>query len=469
MCSIPLLTGWYSQKKTQNVLATYEQVVEQTTRDEIEQLRNQADEYNKKLWVESKGVREQSEPDQMKEYEGLLNAEKIQTGMMCVLEIPSIDLRLPVYHGTSEAVLKEGVGHLMDSSLPIGGENTHCVMTGHRGLASARLFTRLDELKEGDEFFLEVLGEKLAYKVEEINVILPEEVESLEIRPGEDLVSLVTCTPYGINTHRLVITGKRVVYEEKKEEKIKKKRPSVREMIFTMIPILFLVYVVIERIKESEKKEIVREREKETETRKGNVSTTGERNVKERKAGDKKERYKRRQNEKIKCGILLLLICFLVVAVKNPAFAETETGTIEICIEDIGEQIKREGVTFQYSKVASLVDGAYEMEKRYEDKGVDLNEVRYAREQEELARTLSKYHYSDGLCRTDCDGKATLTNLRAGVYLIYVEDESEYEVQPVLVQLPKWEEDKGAMNWNVRVCPKQTIREEAAKTGDSQQ
>ena len=457
MCSIPLLTGWYSQKKTQNVLATYEQVVEQTTGDEIEQLRNQADEYNKKLWAESKGVREQSEPDQMEEYEGLLNAEKIQTGMMCVLEIPSIDLRLPVYHGTSEAVLKEGVGHLMDSSLPIGGENTHCVMTGHRGLASARLFTRLDELKEGDEFFLEVLGEKLAYKVEEINVILPEEVESLEIRPGEDLVSLVTCTPYGINTHRLVITGKRVVYEEKKEEKIKKKRPSVREMIFTMIPILFLVYVVIERIK------------RKRETRKGNVSTTGERNVKERKAGDKKERCKRRQNGKIKCGILLLLICFLVVAVKNPAFAETETGNIEICIEDTGEQIKREGVTFQYSKVASLVDGAYEMEKRYEDKGVDLNEVRYAREQEELARTLSKYHYSDGLCRTDCDGKATLTNLRAGVYLIYVEDESEYEVQPVLVQLPKWEEDNGAMNWNVRVCPKQTIREEAAKTGDSQQ
>ena len=126
MCSIPLLTGWYSQKKTQNVLATYEQVVEQTTGDEIEQLRNQADEYNKKLWAESKGVREQSESEQMEEYEGLLNAEKIQTGMMCVLEIPSIDLRLPVYHGTSEAVLKEGVGHLMDSSLPIGGENTHC-------------------------------------------------------------------------------------------------------------------------------------------------------------------------------------------------------------------------------------------------------------------------------------------------------------------------------------------------------
>ena len=469
MCSIPLLTGWYSQKKTQNVLATYEQVVEQTTGDEIEQLRNQADEYNKKLWAESKGVREQSESEQMEEYEGLLNAEKIQTGMMCVLEIPSIDLRLPVYHGTSEAVLKEGVGHLMDSSLPIGGENTHCVMTGHRGLASARLFTRLDELKEGDEFFLEVLGEKLAYKVEEINVILPEEVESLEIRPGEDLVSLVTCTPYGINTHRLVITGKRVVYEEKKEEEIKKKRPSVREMIFTMIPILFLVYVVIERIKRKREKRNCEGKRKRNRNQKRKCKHYRRKKRKRRKAGDKKERCKRRQNGKIKCGILLLLICFLVVAVKNPAFAETETGNIEICIEDTGEQIKREGVTFQYSKVSSLVDGAYEMEKRYEDKGVDLNEVRYAREQEELARTLSKYHYSDGLCRTDCDGKATLTNLRAGVYLIYVEDESEYEVQPVLVQLPKWEEDKGAMNWNVRVCPKQTIREEAAKTGDSQQ
>lgn len=468
MCSVPLLTSWYSQKKTQNVLATYEQVVEQATGEEIEQLRNQADEYNKKLWAESKGVREQSEPEQMEEYESLLNAEKMQTGMMCVLEIPLIDLRLPVYHGTSEAVLKEGVGHLMDSSLPIGGENTHCVMTGHRGLASARLFTRLDELKEGDAFFLEVLGEKLAYKVEEINVILPEEVESLEIRPGEDLVSLVTCTPYGINTHRLVITGKRVVYEEKKEEEIKKKLPSVREMIFTTIPIFFLAYVVIERIKRKREKRNCEGKRKRNRNQKRKCKHY-RRKKRKRKAGDKKERYKRRQKGKIRCGILLLLICFLVASVKHPVFAETETGNIEICIEDTGERVKREGVTFQYSKVASLVDGSYEMEKRYEDKSMDLNEVRYAREQEELARTLSKYHYSDGLCRTDSDGKATLTNLRAGVYLIYVEEESEYEVQPVLVQLPKWEEDKRAMNWDVRVCPKQTIREEAAKTGDSQQ
>ena len=227
----------------------------------------------------------------MEEYEGLLNAEKIQTGMMCVLEIPSIDLRLPVYHGTSEAVLKEGVGHLMDSSLPIGGENTHCVMTGHRGLASARLFTRLDELKEGDEFFLEVLGEKLAYKVEEINVILPEEVESLEIRPGEDLVSLVTCTPYGINTHRLVITGKRVVYEEKKEEEIKKKRPSVREMIFTMIPILFLVYVVIERIK--------RKREKRNCEGKRKRNRNQKRKCKHYRRKKRKRKKSRRQKRKM--------------------------------------------------------------------------------------------------------------------------------------------------------------------------
>ena len=179
----------------------------------------------------------------------------------------------------------------MDSSLPIGGENTHCVMTGHRGLASARLFTRLDELKEGDEFFLEVLGEKLAYKVEEINVILPEEVESLEIRPGEDLVSLVTCTPYGINTHRLVITGKRVVYEEKKEEKIKKKRPSVREMIFTMIPILFLVYVVIERIK--------RKREKRNCEGKRKRNRNQKRKCKHYRRKKRKRKKSRRQKRKM--------------------------------------------------------------------------------------------------------------------------------------------------------------------------
>ena len=164
-------------------------------------------------------------------------------------------------------------------------------MTGHRGLASARLFTRLDELKEGDEFFLEVLGEKLAYKVEEIIVILPEEVESLEIRPGEDLVSLVTCTPYGINTHRLVITGKRVVYEEKKEEKIKKKRPSVREMIFTMIPILFLVYVVIERIK--------RKREKRNCEGKRKRNRNQKRKCKHYRRKKRKRKKSRRQKRKM--------------------------------------------------------------------------------------------------------------------------------------------------------------------------
>ena len=293
LCSVPLLTSWYSQKKTQNVLATYEQVVEQAAGDEIEQLRKQAEKYNKKLWTESKGVREQSESDQMEEYEGLLNTEKMQTGMMCVLEIPSIDLRLPVYHGTSEAVLKEGVGHLMDSSLPIGGENTHCVMTGHRGLASARLFTRLDELKEGDAFFLEVLGEKLAYKVEEINVILPEDVESLGIRPGEDLVSLVTCTPYGINTHRLVVTGKRVVYEEKKEEEIKKKRPSVRERIFTMIPILFLAYVVIERIKRKREKRNCEGKRKRNRNQKRKCKHYRRKKRKRRKGGRQKRKMQK--------------------------------------------------------------------------------------------------------------------------------------------------------------------------------
>ena len=135
---------------------------------------------------------------------------------MGILDIPKIDLRLPIYHTTEEEVLKDGVGHFVGSSLPVGGADTHCILSGHRGLPSAELFTNLDQLAEGDAFFLEVLNEKLEYEVDQILTVLPEEVESLNIVPGEDHVTLVTCTPYGINTHRLLVRGKRV-FEDGKE------------------------------------------------------------------------------------------------------------------------------------------------------------------------------------------------------------------------------------------------------------
>ena len=131
---------------------------------------------------------------------------------MAYVDIPAIGQRLPVYHGTSGEVLDKGIGHLSGTSLPVGGDSTHCVLSGHRGLPSKKLFTDLDQLQEGDEFYLHVMGEDLAYRIEDIRVVKPEQVESLAIQPGRDLCTLVTCTPYAVNTHRLLLTGHRVPY-----------------------------------------------------------------------------------------------------------------------------------------------------------------------------------------------------------------------------------------------------------------
>ena len=147
---------------------------------------------------------------------------------------------MPVYHGTDSDVLNVGAGHLEDSSLPVGGNNTHTVLTGHRGLPSSKLFTRLDELKKDDLFFIKVIDKTLAYKINKIEVVLPDKV-SYSIIDNQDLATLITCTPYGLNTHRLVITGKRVPYEEKEKKSIKSSIPSLREIIFYVIPVLFSV------------------------------------------------------------------------------------------------------------------------------------------------------------------------------------------------------------------------------------
>ena len=144
-------------------------------------------------------------------YETLLNVEG--NGIMGYVEIPLINCRLPIYHGTEEKTLQVGVGHIEWSSLPVGGESTHTVLSGHRGLPSARLFTDLDKIREGDHFLLYVLSETLTYEVDQIRIVEPEDISELRILPGQDLCTLVTCTPYGINTHRMLIRGHRVENE----------------------------------------------------------------------------------------------------------------------------------------------------------------------------------------------------------------------------------------------------------------
>ena len=145
-------------------------------------------------------------------YEGLLDVNG--DGIMGVIEIPKIGVRLPIYHGTGSYGLERGVGHMEGTSLPVGGEGAHCGLSGHRGLPSARLFTDLDQMERGDLFFINVLGELLVYQVDQVNVVLPHELEYMAAVEGEDLVTLVTCTPYGVNTHRLLVRGRRTALED---------------------------------------------------------------------------------------------------------------------------------------------------------------------------------------------------------------------------------------------------------------
>lgn len=244
ICMFPVISNIVERQRQADAVATYRQTMEKEDEKEIEEKWRQANEYNEMLFQAKGGIVEETEE---KKYEELLNIHG--TDIMGSLEIPKIQVELPIYHGTEDEVLSNGIGHLEGTSLPIGGENTHSVLTGHRGLPSSKLLVRLDEMKIGDLFFIHTYKEVMAYKVEEIMVVKPEDTAWMEIKGEKDLVSLVTCTPFGINSHRLIVTGHRVDYKEKEYIKIKPQLPSVREIIVTVFPILFVVSIVVIEIK----------------------------------------------------------------------------------------------------------------------------------------------------------------------------------------------------------------------------
>ena len=244
ICIFPVISNIVERQRQSDAVATYRQTMEKEDEKEIEEKWRQANEYNEMLFQVKGGIVEETEE---KKYEELLNIHG--TDIMGSLEIPKIQVELPIYHGTEDEVLSNGIGHLEGTSLPIGGENTHSVLTGHRGLPSSKLLVRLDEMKIGDLFFIHTYKEVMAYKVEEIMVVKPEDTAWMEIKGEKDLVSLVTCTPFGINSHRLIVTGHRVDYKEKEYIKIKPQPPSVREIIVTVFPILFVVSIVVIEIK----------------------------------------------------------------------------------------------------------------------------------------------------------------------------------------------------------------------------
>ena len=212
----PFISNWLFENKTDSVADAVEQAAQELDNSEQQAALQAAREYNQVLANGHVTLTDPFEEDvtdeDLAEYESLLNL--MDDGVMGTVEIPVIDVSLPIYHGTSESVLEKGVGHLHGTSLPVGGESTHTVLTGHTGLSKAKLFTDLTEMEEGDIFFLHVMGENLAYEVDQIKVVLPSELDDLKIVPGEDYCTLVTCTPYGVNSHRLLVRGVRTDYQE---------------------------------------------------------------------------------------------------------------------------------------------------------------------------------------------------------------------------------------------------------------
>ncbi len=205
----PTVSDYWNSLHQSRAIAQYADEVAKLDTESYEQMWRDARRYNRGL-IKTGGPHELSD-EEREEYESLLNVSG--NGIIGYIEIPMIECSLPIYHGTDEAVLQIAVGHIEGSSLPTGGVGTHCVLSGHRGLPSAKLFTNLDKLVEGDTFVLRILDETLTYEVDQIHIVLPHEIDDLQIDPKKDYCTLVTCTPYGINSHRLLVRGHRVENE----------------------------------------------------------------------------------------------------------------------------------------------------------------------------------------------------------------------------------------------------------------
>ena len=246
LCSVPLVSSIHSGIQQNNMISTYESEVKHTDKSKVKEQIQSAQKYNDMLF-QTRGASVGNIDTEIlsdENYESILNLTG--KGIMGSIEIPKIGVDLPIYHGTSDDVLSNGVGHLQNSSFPVSGENTRTVLTGHRGLPNAKLFTRLDELKKDDLFYIHVGNKTLAYQIYKIEIVKKEEApDVLGIEEGKDLATLLTCTPYGINTHRLILTGKRVPYSEKKKEAIEPEMMSWRELLFTVLPFLILFLLLI--------------------------------------------------------------------------------------------------------------------------------------------------------------------------------------------------------------------------------
>ena len=225
----PMISTWYNERHQAEVHIHYQEKVEQVDNTKLIEAKEQAVAYNQTILPgaqDEDSFSKEALLSASENYGSLLNLAG--DGIMGYVEVPTIGVTLPIFHGTNNSTLERGVGHLLGSSLPVGGESTHSVLTAHSGMASQKMFSDLDRLKIGDIFFLDVLGEKLAYQVDQIKTVLPYDTTFLQTEMGNDLCTLVTCTPFGVNTHRLLVRGTRIEYEEAEvivEEKLETEEP----------------------------------------------------------------------------------------------------------------------------------------------------------------------------------------------------------------------------------------------------
>ena len=225
----PMISTWYNERHQAEVHIHYQEKVEQVDNTKLIEAKELAAAYNQTILPgaqDEDSFSKEALLSASENYGSLLNLAG--DGIMGYVEVPTIGVTLPIFHGTNNSTLERGVGHLLGSSLPVGGESTHSVLTAHSGMASQKMFSDLDRVKIGDIFFLDVLGEKLAYQVDQIKTVLPYDTTFLQTEIGNDLCTLVTCTPFGVNTHRLLVRGTRIEYEEAEvivEEKLETEEP----------------------------------------------------------------------------------------------------------------------------------------------------------------------------------------------------------------------------------------------------
>lgn len=242
MCLYPFISGIYTSYTQSQLIQTYEDNSSSLSENQINEEIQKAIDYNNLLYQKQLNPFNNNAIS-LKAYNEILNIS--DSSIIGSIEIPIIDVNMPIYHGTSETILSKGAGHMEETSFPIGGENTHSVITGHRGLPSSKLFTRLDELQKNDLFYINVLNQTIAYKIDKISIVTPNNIDSINIESGKDLVTLITCTPYGLNTHRLLVTGHRVPFEKEVKKNIEPKSMSLRELFFIVLPLLFIIFGII--------------------------------------------------------------------------------------------------------------------------------------------------------------------------------------------------------------------------------